>query len=483
MKSPFKPSVRVQTLSQNSIKKIHNAAMEVLERTGVAINTEEGRRILMKAGCKFKEPNVILIPPKLVGKGLKTAPSSVTLYNRLGEPACVLEGWNTSYGTGSDCPFILDRQTQQRRPCTYDDVAKAAIVVDYLENFDFIMPVGIISDRPTHVADVYAVEATMLNTVKPVVFTAHNKGTFQASVDMAAAVVGGLKRLQEKPFICLYDEPTSPLKHMPEATDKLIHAARLKIPLVFTPCPALGATAPATRAGLLVQAVAECLSGLVLHQLANPGAPIIFGGVMIAMDMRTTIYAYGSPEFHQLCAALTDISHYYKLPMFGTAGCSDAKRVDAQVGLEMGFSILMSTLSGQNLIHDVGYINSGLIVSYESYVLANDAIGMAKHIAGGIPINKETLAVDVIHAVGQTGDHLTNDHTLKFLRKEFFFPSVIDRTNYAAWEKSGSKTMDVTLKEKVDEILGTHIPQPMESVARQSMSQILNDIEKQAASS
>jgi trimethylamine--corrinoid protein Co-methyltransferase len=475
---PFEPAVRVQVLNEESILKIHNAALEVLERTGIAINTEEGRQILLDAGCRLKSDNVIQIPAKLVEKAIKSAPSSVVLYDRLGDERCVLEGWKTSFGTGSDCPFILDRQTQQKRQCTYDDVVKGALVCDALENFDFVMPVGIISDRPTHVADVYEVEATMSNTVKPVVFTAHNKKTFQASIDLAATVAGGLDKLQEKPTICLYAEPTSPLKHMPQATDKLIQAARMRIPIIFTPCPLGGATAPATGAGILVQATAESLSGLFINQLVRAGSPFVFGGVLYMLDMSTTISPYGSPELHQLCAALTDMAHYYKLPMFGTCGCSDAKRVDAQAGMEVGFSTLMATLSGQNLIHDIGFLESALITSYEMYILTDEAIGMAKHIAEGVAVNRDTLGVKVIDTVGQTGDYLTQDHTLEFFRKELYFPKIIDRSNYAGWEKLGSKTMDVKLQEKTDEILATHKAEAISPAAAKQIDQILKDIQR-----
>ena len=405
-KKLFEPSVRVQILNEDSIEKIHNAALEVLERTGVAINTEEGRKVFLDAGCKLKGDKVITIPPELVEESIKSAPSSVTLYDRLDQPSCVLEGWKTSYGTGSDCPFILDRETSEKRQCTYADVADGALVCDALENFDFVMPVGIISDRPVNAADVYQVRATMANTSKPVVFTAHNKETFQASINIAAAVSGGTKQLQDKPIICLYAEPTSPLKHMPEATDKLIHAARTRIPVIFTPCPLGGATAPATGAGLLAQATAESLSGLVLHQLAGPGSPFIFGGVLYMLDMSTMISPYGSPELHQLCAAFTDMAHHYQLPMFGTCGCSDAKRVDAQAGMEVGFSTLMATLNGQNLIHDIGFLESALITSYEMYILTDEAIGMAKHIARGVTVNKDNLAVDRIDSDGQESARL-----------------------------------------------------------------------------
>ena len=473
----FVPSVRVRILDENDIRLIHAATLEVLERTGLSITAPEGRQILLGAGATEGENSVIRIPPKLVERAVESAPSSVVLSNRLGEASCFLEGYTTSFGTGSDCPFILDRETGERRKCTYEDVAAGALVCDYLDNLDFVMPVGIISDRPTKLADVYAVEATMLATVKPVVFTAHNRNTFQASIDLAAAVAGGIEKLQENPFICLYAEPTSPLRHMPEATEKLIHAARMRIPVVFTPCPIMGASAPATGAGALVQGNAETLSGLVLHQLVEPGAPFIYGGVMLPLDMSTTIAPYGSPELHKHCAALTDLAHHYGLPMFGTCGCSDAKRVDAQAGLELGFSTLMATLAGQNLIHDIGFLESALITSFEMYLLADEAIGMAKHIASGVSVTGDTLAVDVIASVGQFGDFLTHQHTLDFFRKELYFPKFLDRTNYAGWQRLGRKTMDVRLKEKVDDILATHEPVPVEPRVRQRMAEILRQAE------
>ena len=477
IRRPFDPSVRVQILDESSIEQIHKAALAVLEKTGVKIITEDARNILLDGGCKLKGENTITMPAKLVEKALQTTPSSVTLYDRLGEPRCVLEGWKTSFGTGSDCPFIRDMGTGERRPCTYDDIGKGALICDALENFDFVMPIGVISDRPTEVSDVYEVEATMKNTIKPVVFTAHNNISFQAAIDLGAAVAGGLEELQEKPTICLYDEPTSPLKQMPEATDKLILAARKRIPIIFTPAPIGGATAPVASAGVLVMGTAECLAGLVLHQLVGPGAPLIFGGVMFMMDMATTVATYGSAERNQLCAALTDIAHYYKLPVFGTAGCSDSKVVDVQAGMEMGLSILLSTLNGQNLIHDVGYLESGLVTSYEMFILGNETIGMAKHIANGLAVNKETLAVEVIdEVVKQSGDFLTHEHTLKFFRQESCFAKIIDHNNYAGWQQQGSKSLDVRLQEKAKEIIATHQPEPIPAEAVKQMDQILEKL-------
>ena len=194
------------------------------------------------------------------------------------------------------------------------------------------------------------------------------------------------------------------------------------------------------------------------------------------LDMATTISPYGSPELHQLCAALTDIAHYYNVPMFGTCGCSDSKRVDAQAGLEVGFSVLTSTLNGQNLIHDIGFLESALITSFEMYILSDEAIGMAKHIARGVRVDKETLAADVIDTVGHTGHFLDQEHTLSNFRKEFFFPKILDRTNYTSWERDGAKTLDIRLAEKADDILGSHKTEPILPAARKEIDRILGGL-------
>ncbi len=170
---------------------------------------------------------------------------------------------------------------------------------------------------------------------------------------------------------------------------------------------------------------------------------------------------------------MTDIAHFYSLPMFGTCGCSDAKNVDAQAGVEVGFSVLMSTLNGQNLIHDIGFLESALITSYEMYILSNEAIGMAKHIASGLKVDIDTLAVDVIDEVGHSGHFLDNEHTMKHFRNEFYFPRVFDRTNYDGWEQAGRKTLDIKLKEKADEIIESHKPEKIDKTSLKFMELVL----------
>jgi trimethylamine--corrinoid protein Co-methyltransferase len=211
----------------------------------------------------------------------------------------------------------------------------------------------------------------------------------------------------------------------------------------------------------MVQGLAECLVGLVLAQLKRKGAPVIMGGVHSTMDMMTSILSYGAPELVKMSAALTDISKWLGLPMFSTAGCSDAKTLDLQAAIEATMSVTIAALSGANLIHDVGFLESGLLGSYDMLVMADEVIGMAKHILGGIKVTPETLAVDLVEQVGPGGHYLTQPHTREHFRNEMWFPTLMDRQMRRAWEAGGQETMAERVRAKVVDILAHHEPLPI----------------------
>jgi trimethylamine--corrinoid protein Co-methyltransferase len=231
----------------------------------------------------------------------------------------------------------------------------------------------------------------------------------------------------------------------------VLYAAEKNIPAIITPCPSAGGTAPATMAGVLVQALAECLSGIVMAQLKNEGAPVIMGGVVTIMDMLTTTYSYGAPELSLLSAGFTEIS---------TAGCSDAKSLDQQAAIEGAISIAVAALSGASLIHDVGYLESGLVGSYDMLVMSNEIIGMVKRIMGGITVDEDTLAVDVIANVGPGGHFLGEKHTLKHFR-EFWRPELLNRAKVDDWKAAGAKTLGDRVHEKVISLIEIYEPEPI----------------------
>jgi len=323
MKSNYraKGTQNLEVLSHDQIKRILGAAKEVLERTGVVYYEDEAIETMKKAGC-FVDGNRVRIPASLVEKALRTVPSKVTLSNsRTGKRAMELTGNNAYFGTGSDTPFFIDPYTQDRIPASKKTVSMATKTIDALENMDFVMSLGIVQDVPQLVYDRHQFQAMVNNTSKPIVITANDVEGYADIIKMCEIVAGGEEELKRHPFMTLYAEPISPLQHAEDAAQKLMLAGKKQLPVVYTPCIMAGGTVPATLAGAMTNGLAESLSGLVLNQQTNEGSPFIMGGVFTIMDMNTTIFSYGAPEFDLMMAALADISNYLDIPIFGSAGC------------------------------------------------------------------------------------------------------------------------------------------------------------------
>ena len=296
----------------------------------------------------------------------------------------------------------------------------------------------------------------MLNSPKPV-FTEHlNVSSLREMIELCSIVAGGEEQLRKKPFLGSSSEPVSPLIQGKDAMEKSLLCAEKGIPNVVYSMPMSGATTPATYAGCLATANAEILSQLVVTQLKNPGAPIILGAICTIMDMKTTICSYGAPEMSLMVGALTELCHYYKLPMFGTAGCTDAAVLGVQAAVEVTYQILISTLTGADLIHDVGVAYHARMGFPELVVLVNEIIDMVKVLMGGIEINDETLPLDLIERLGPGANYLGEPHTLKHFRK-FWVPEMFDRSFI---KKEGVKDCEEKLSEKILEILKTHKPKP-----------------------
>ena len=452
-----------RVLSDDQIEDIYLGTLEVLERTGTRVYSDEGLELLREAGCQVSDGNLVRIPSWLVKTSLETVPERITLAGRDRSKRITLEYNKIYFGTGSDCPFILDPYTDQRRRYTFDDVYNAAKVAEALPNIDFHMSLGLTSDVPIGSYDRHQLLAMLKGTTKPLVITAVDRNGLADQYEMACEVLGGAEEFARAPLFVVYIEPSSPLNNSKEAVEKVLYAAEKGIPAIYTPCPMCGGTAPTTLAGLLVQCLAESMTGLVLVQLKKKGAPIIIGGVMSIMDMSSTIMSYGAPEMTLLSAAMTDLAKRLRLPMFSTAGCSDAKVVDQQAAIEATISIAIAALSGANLIHDVGYIESGLIGSYDMLVMSDEIIGMVKHILRGIAVDDEHLALHVIDRVGPGGHYLADEHTLKHFKTEFWYPTLLDRRRWEDWEAAGAKSLGQRVREKVLDIIENFEPEPLDA--------------------
>lgn len=454
-------------LTENQIQEIHQASMNILETVGVQVKNEKGVQILKDSGCTVKEDNIILIPSGLVEQCIHSAPSSITIYDRNGKEAMCLEGKNIHFGLGTDLINTYDLETNELRLSRLQDVVNAARVADYCKEIDFIASYALPHDVSTNMMYIICFRALLENSTKPIFFTAAEREDLSVVCDMAAAVVRGEDRLREKPFLIHYAETYSPLTHSKSGVDKLFLCADLGIPVNYTQGMLMGASGPVTLAGAIAVANAEVLSGVVLHQVRKKGAPIISGLTVVPMDMRTTIFSYGAPEYRLTDAAYADLYHYYGLPMWGTAGCSDSNCLDQQASAEAAITILMSAMSGANLIHDVGYLGQGLIGNPAAIVMCDELISYVRRLVRGFEISEKTIPMDLIRKVGPGGNYLVEDHTLEHHRQEFWLPKFFNRNSPDTWTQNGGKTYGEMVTEKTIQILKTHKAEPLpEEVSR-----------------
>ena len=472
-------TTQFRVLSDDQIERIYLAALELLECPGMRIHEKGAKKLLAGAGVHF-DGDVAHIQPGLVKEMLTSVPPRVPVGNRDGKRTLILEDHSIHFGTGSDCPFIIDAETGERRKFLKADVEDAARIADACPNIDFFMSLGLTSDVPIYSYDRHQAAAMLRNTVKPLVLTAMSREALSDIVEMYYLIRGSREAFEVNPGFIVYLEPTTPLMHGKAALEKLTFAAERRIPAIYTPCCIAGATAPVTLAGCLALGVAEFLAGMVISQLTRRGAPLIMGGVVSSLDMSTTVLTYGSPEFHLAIAGLTDIAHWLKIPMFSAAGCSDSKTFDQQAAVEVALSSMAAALSGGNLIHDVGFLEGALIGSHEMVVLTDEVAGMVKHFVRGIRVDDETLALDVIKEIGPGGNFLAEEHTASNLRSEFFFPTLMDRNNFQTWNNAGAKTLGDRIRERIADILATHQAPALSDEINAGIEKILADADKKA---
>lgn len=473
-------SVQFKVLSESQCKRIYNAVLEVLERTGAEIYNPDALERLKKAGC-WVDGIRVRIPSYLVERVISTAPSRVVLSDRNGERRLFLEGNNTYFGPGPTNPYFYDLETGERRKVTKKDVCNVAKLVEDLPNLDFCMSLASISDVTPSLADVHEVHAMLQYTTKPIITWAFNEKNQETIVEMCEAIAGGAEALQKNPFLVVYSEPTTPLRHPKESLGKMMYMAKKGLPVIYTPGVQGCATAPASMAGVLVTAAADNLTGLVIHQLTREGSPYIAGGVTTNMDMKTMIHCYGSsPEFCLMHAAYTELVHFMNMPMFSTAGCSDSKLLDEQAAIEYSLSIYSAALSGANIVHDVGFLETGMCASLEGLVMGDEIIGYVRKIIKGIRVDDETLALDVIDKVGPGGHFLGEEHTFNNFKKEFWIPTVINRERYQMWEANGKTTYAQRLKARAQELLSNHQPKQLPNDILHRLQKILDQAEAEA---
>lgn len=459
--STWRPKLTL--MDQDRIKQLHNAATTILGTTGLNVHHPEMRRKLADAGARLGQGPRVYIPADLVEQALDAAKKEIVVYNRLGEAVMPLGPHDIYFGTGSDLVYTRDVETTERRKSVLEDVARSARLCDALEEIDFVMSFALPEEVPNEDAEPQQYYTLLHNTVKPVIMTSFSgQDAFERMHEMACVIAGGDGAFREHPNYIMYGQFVSPLQHDLQAVERLVFCAEHEIPLIYVPTIMPGASGPLTLAGSLALAAAESLAGLVMHQTWHPGAPFIFGACVSRLDMRTMLFPYGSPEWRLNDLVMAELSRYYGLPVFGTGGATDSKLVDAQAGAEYAGSLLVAAMAGTNLIHDVGYLDSGLTGSLESVVLGAEQIRWVKQFIAGMEVSEETLALDVIDDVGPARDFLGHDHTLKYLRRTMWVPYVSDHNEYDGWAAGGGKDYTTRAREYARRLVASHHPQPVD---------------------
>ena len=461
-------------LSREQLDRIYEAALEVLARVGGEFHDPEAVALLGDAGAKVENHIRVRIPEKLVTDALRQAPRRIEIHDRDGQPALSLQDRNTYFGPGSDTPYTLDPVSGERRPAVLEDVARAARVVDALPELDFGMCFGLASDVPEQVSDLYHFVAMVRNTAKPLVVTAWDLEGLRSIYRMMEMVAGDQTTLNERPFVVVFLMAISPLRFPVESLQKLMFCARNSIPCIWTSgCPSAGASAPIFPAGSLVVALAEFLAGLVVAQLACPGAPVIVGSAFGALDMARGLRPYAAPEQDFGHLAQAEVARYLQLPSWGNGGCSDSNTLDQQATLEAGRKLMLSALAGNNLIHDLGYLDNGMTSSLELLTICNEMVSQIRRFLQGIPVTPETLAMDTIAAIGPGGHYLDHPQTRDHFHHQIWKPELISRKGYDAWQAEGGTTLRQRARAKVLDIIENHEPEPLGTDILREMETLL----------
>jgi trimethylamine--corrinoid protein Co-methyltransferase len=434
-------TARLVVWDEKECATVHEATLRLLAETGVEVRYAPALDVLSKAGAQVEGTRVRL-SAQMVAQALETAPRSWLLKPRGGHTSPLeLKDGNSYFGTGSDVLFVRDPDTHERRRVRKADVEGMAALCERLPNIDFVMSMGLPEDVPQAVDDLAQVEAMLCGTCKPLLVAPRN-GFVLPRIREMAALCG------EAESFAIYAMPSPPLMHDEDALSKLMVCAELEIPLVYAPAPCAGTTAPASVAAAIVVANAEVLSGLVLHQSIKAGAPFVWGAGVGAMNMRSMVDVYSTPGPFLGYQAQCDLARWYGLPSFSYAGHSDSKTLDEQWSAEAALTAMLGALSRATLLHDVGYLESGLQSSYESIMLGDHLVSYARAFMAELRTDDEALALDEIIAVGPGGNHLARPYTRRHFR-EIWQSDLFETTVYDRWRSEGSATLLDRLRQRV----------------------------------
>ncbi|MEL6884754.1 MAG: trimethylamine methyltransferase family protein [Pseudomonadota bacterium] len=463
---PVRPGLsggRYSPLTDAEVQRIHGAALDALEQIGLADAPPSGVACLTGAGAVQGDDGRIRFPRALVEDTLTRANRAVTLHSRDGSHDLDLSGTRVHYGTAGAAVHLVDVDGREYRESTVQDLHDAARICDALDNIHFCQRPMICRDIPDTVEMEYnSVYACVSGTTKHVGTSYSEPHCVAPAIEMLHMMAGGEAAWRARPFVsnsnCFV---VPPMKFATESCQVMEECIRAGMPVLLLSAGMSGATAPSTIAGAIVQAVAECLAGLVYVNAVQPGHPAIFGTWPFGLDLRTGAMSIGSGEQALLTAGCAQMHRFYDLPGGAAAGASDAKLPDMQAGWEQMNSAVMAGLSGLNMVYEAAGMHASLLgFCHESLILGDDLIGQALRCVRGIEVTDETLALDQIADVclNGPGHYLGTDQTLARMQTDCVYPSLGSRTSPKEWVELGKPDLIAAATARKHEILGTRPP-------------------------
>jgi len=457
---------KFELIDKPLIERILDEAFQLIEDPGVRV-APYVENLLRAAGVTVKE-GVAHIPEPLARRLLDLVPRGFCLYDRLGKPAVHYGGDAVHFAPGSSCLNILDPDTQQARPVMSGDLVRLVQVAEMLPQFAAQSTAMVCNDVPQEIGDWYRLLLVLWYSEKPVVTGAFSAGSLHTLIDLLGIESGGRNALRENPRAIFDVCPSPPLNWSEFASQNLVDLARAGVPAEIVSMPLAGATAPVTLVGSVVQHAAECISGITIHQLAQPGSPIVWGGAPAIFDMRTGKTPMGAIETAMLDVACSQVGKYLGLPTHAYLVAGDGRVVDAQVEMESGISTVLGALAGINMISGAGMLDFLACHSIEKLVIDAEAIASAQRLIEGIEPRGDSLALAMFAQTGLHGDFLKLKETRALFRKEQHFPSaVIDR---------GLPTMDGAspgilerAQQRVEELVASYERHPLSAGRAQEL--------------
>jgi trimethylamine--corrinoid protein Co-methyltransferase len=417
---------KLELLDKALIERILGEAFQLIEDPGVRV-APYVEDLLRSAGVTVKD-GIAHIPEPLARRLLELAPRGFCLYDRNDKPSVHYGGDDVQFDPGSSCLNILDPQTQQARPAVSADLVRLLQVAEMLPQFAAQSTAMVCSDVPPEIGDWFRLLLVLWYSEKPVVTGAFSAGSLHTLIELLVVESGGAEALRARPRAIFDVCPSPPLNWSEFASHNLVDLARAGVPAEIVSMPLAGATAPVTLAGSIVQHAAECISGITIHQLAQPGAPIVWGGAPAIFDMRTGKAPMGAIETAMLDIGCAEVGKYLGLPTHSYMVTGDGRVIDAQVEMESGISAVLGALAGINMISGAGMLDFLACHSIEKLVIDAEAIASAQRLIEGIEPRTESLALAMFAQTGLRGDFLKRKETRALFRKEQHFPSgMIDR--------------------------------------------------------